>query len=143
MHVPKNDFPNFAMCFAGEALRMEMTLSSEDIIEGFVEIPLCLAPQTWPEGEKYDFPSYCGIEDSQFAALTVTDISIPDTGLAWTTRTGWFKDHSKWAVPVSEASQVQLKLQKQDLQTVLTKARMTSSNVADCSLLPPSAIEDV
>lgn len=62
--------------------------------------------QTWPEGERYDLPSYCGMPDAPFASMTVTDVAIKDAVLNWTTRLGWFKDHSKWAVSPPEEKAV-------------------------------------
>lgn len=57
-----------------------------------------LALQTWPEGRDNDFPSYCGLPQSEYPSMTISNITIPEANLQWLTRAAWYRDHSKWAV---------------------------------------------
>ena len=54
--------------------------------------------QSWPEGVRVDYASYCGPPDSPYASLTIDSIAVPGTQLAWKTREGAYRDHSKWAI---------------------------------------------
>lgn len=72
-----------------------------------------LPMQTWPEGRENDFPSYCGLPQSQYASMTITNITIPDANLQWVTRAAWYRDHSKWAVSAAQNLVYPLRLQEE------------------------------
>lgn len=75
----------------GEAVRMW-----EDVVEPGLRSGMLV--QTWPEGRDNDFPSYCGLPQSEYPSMTISNITIPEANLQWLTRAAWYRDHSKWAV---------------------------------------------
>ena len=92
---------------AGMDVQVIHEKKTQPIVSFWLPGPHELAPsQSWPEGSTKDFPSYCGPPDTDFNSHTITDISIPGTSLAWKTRIGSYRDHSKWGVTERGSTQV-------------------------------------